>query len=727
VSFGSSSLDVEKRRHILERMGKLLGPRGPDEQTMYDDGTLSLVYRRLSIVDVAGGQQPIYSEDGRRFIVVNGEIYNHEELRRQIGSRHQFSTHSDSEVPLHLFEDLGAECLQKLRGMFALAIWNREEKSLFLARDRLGIKPLYFCRLRDGLLFGSELKALLVHPDCPSDICWEDLFTDGPQSLPRVPSYVRDVDHLPGGHFLTATAARIEVRRWWGIEDHLNSAPFGADAKRYQDEFEALVESAVGEHLLGEVPIGLHLSGGIDSSLIAALVARQTHDVACFSVVDRNTWQAGDVSSARRVTEQLGLAWHPVLFDHRALLNEMRFDLRRLEQSVQMMDSPRFDLEWIFKEELHRFARVQHPGLKVVLLGQGMDEFSGGYSKRLDSTHADWGAYLREDVVPRVRYWQAAEAQMPERVRRYARGGVAELSLPPYHHMMRLFVQQMQHFQLWHEDRSSSSQSLESRVPYLDHRIVELLASVPGELHEQLFWNKQIVRNALGKRLPGYDLNHPKVQFFVSNDTRSLDITLHEMLRRSVPEFLEKYLPDVSFPFEPGNFRQYAQGVLQRHGNFYTEGWRLVESMAIAIFAHQCHAPDADDFDDVRRSSAGPPLIPSSQWRDIGALVENLSPATQVPWSPDDRLALTQGARVLIPIEDAQSFQLAAEGGICSSIAVPENMAWVGRMLRYLQGGRADDFTLNDWADEFDLDQGTLLQTLETLHLAGFIERRPAN
>jgi asparagine synthase (glutamine-hydrolysing) len=726
LSFGSSPIDAEKRRHILQRMGNLLAPRGPDDQTLYDDGALSLVYRRLSIVDVAGGRQPIWSEDDRRFIVVNGEIYNHVELRRELGDRHRFSTRSDSEVPLHLFEERGVKALDKLRGMFALAIWNREEKSLFLARDRLGIKPLYICRLAHGLLFGSELKALLAHPDCPRDISWEDLFMDGPQALPVIPSYVRGVEHLPGGHYLIAQNGRVETHCWWRIDNHLNTAPFGADASRYQSEFEALVESSVAEHLLGEVPIGLHLSGGADSSLIASLVAPHTRNLACFSVVDRNTWQVGDVSSAQRVTEQLGLPWYPVLFDQRTLLDDMQFDLRRMEQSVQMMDSPRFDLEWIFKEELHRFARRQHPGLKVILIGQGMDEFSGGYSRRLDYMHPDWNAYINNDVRLWLRYWRAVNTQVPDRLRRHVRDEAIGADLPPYHRLMRLFVQQLQHFQLWHEDRTSSSQSLEARVPFLDHRLIELLASVPGDLHEELFWNKRIVRDALNKRLPGYDPKHPKVQFFISSDTRSLNLVLHEMLRRSIPAFLDKYLDEPSLPFERDPFFQYAKDVINRKGNFYADGWRLAECMAIAMFARQCRDPEADNFDDVRASKSGPPAIPPSQWQSIGALFEHMAPVTPISWSPDDRLALPEGAQVLVPLESAHSFQLASDGTIYSSITVPQHLNWVGKLLRHLQSSEARDFTLNDWAEEFDLDQHTLVTELEMLHLAGFIEQRPA-
>jgi len=216
------------------------------------------------------------------------------------------------------------------------------------------------------------------------------------------------------------------------------------------------------------------------------------------------------------------------------------------------------------------------------------------------------------------------------------------------------------------------------------------------------------------------------VQFFISNDTRSLNLLLHEMLRRSIPAFLDKYLTEPSLPFEPDTIRRYAKDVIDRKGNFYAEGWRLAECMAIAMFARQCRDPEADNFDTVRKSSAGPPLIPQSQWKNMGALFENVAPANPISWSPNDRLALPQGVQVLVPIENAQSFQLASEGTIYSSITVPKHLDWVGKMLRHLQNEETRNFTLNDWADEFDVDQRTLMAELEVLHLAGFIERNPA-
>ena len=710
---------------MLMRMGKLLSHRGPDDEQFYDDGLLSLVYRRLSIVDLDGGQQPIFNEDGERFIVVNGEIYNHLELRKDLMQRHTFASHSDSEVPLHLFEEVGPAALDKLRGMFALAIWDRRERALFLARDRLGIKPLYVCRLPHGLLFGSELKALLAHPDCPREIQWEDLREVEAVPLSPVPSYVRHVEHLPGGHYLLAQDGRVETRCWWRIESHFNNAPLGTNLTSYRKEFERLVGDAAQEHLLGDVPIGLHLSGGVDSTLLATMIAEKKHNIACFSVVDRNTWQCGDAASARQVTAQLGLPWYPVLFDHNTLLDEVQFDLRRLEQTVQMMDSPRFDLEWFFKEELHRFARRQYPDLKVVLLGQGIDEFAGGYSRRLDNPHSSWDNYLATEVEPNLRYWQGVEARRPEHLREFTRNDARERST--YQHQMSAFANQLQHFQLWHEDRSSSSQSLEARVPYLDHRIVELLASVPADLQSYLFWNKRIVRDTLGRKLPAYDLEHPKVQFFLTDDRHSLNIVIHEMLRRCLPAFLEKYLDDPHLPFDADALRRFAMRILNRQGNFFREGWRLMECLAVAIFARHLRNPDADDFSDIRARRNGAPEIQMSQWEQLQPRFAHMGPAAKIVWHPQDKLALPSDVQIVASISDEHSYELVSASAAFSSISVPQGLAWVERFLRHLGNPAATDFTISDWADEFEVDQQSLVDTLDTLHAAGFLVRRPAD
>ena len=609
--------------------------------------------------------------------------------------------------------------------MFALAIWDHAERRLFLARDRLGIKPLYVCRLADGLLFGSELKSLLAHPDCPRELDWSGLFTPAPQHLPRVPSYVGGIDHLPGGHYLVAARGKVETHRWWRIDDYLGAAPFGKDLLAYRSEFERLVEEATDEHLLGDVPIGLHLSGGIDSSLLAAIASRKVGDLACFSVVDQNTWSVGDVANARKVTGELGLPWHPVLFDRRTLLDEIHFDLTRFEQSVYMMDSPRFDLEWIFKEELHRFARRQHPLMKVVLLGQGLDEFAGGYSRRLGRLNDNWAAYIAGEIEADLRYWDGVAGGMPERLLELASGSSENSNWSPYQRQMRAYVHQLQHFNLWHEDRSSSSQSLEARVPFLDHRIVELLASVPAELHAHLFWNKRIVRDALGKRLSEYNLEHPKVPFFVTGDERSINLLVHEMLRRCVPAFLDKYLDDPYLPFAAKPLRDLASRVLAREANFYADGWRLAECMAIAVFARQCHAPDVDKFRAVRERKEGVASISESRWPELASLLSEQRFSAEVRWMPSDRLALSPGTRVMAPLNREGAYALVNGRDVHSSIEVPKEMDWVSSMLRHLESEQAADFSLQDWADEFDVGKETLRNVLDVLYAAGFVVRLP--
>jgi len=187
LRFQKQKFDLERRQQILNDMGSAIARRGPDEQTFYDDEMLSFVFRRLSIIDVDGGQQPIWNEDRSIFVAVNGEIYNHRELREPLKANHTFRTESDSEVVLHLYEEYGEACFERLNGMFAIVLWDTKRKKLLLARDPLGVKPLYYTLVDEGLIFASELKALLVHPDCPRELAWNDLDIIGVQQKARSP------------------------------------------------------------------------------------------------------------------------------------------------------------------------------------------------------------------------------------------------------------------------------------------------------------------------------------------------------------------------------------------------------------------------------------------------------------------------------------------------------------------------------------------------------------
>jgi len=722
VSFGKSKLNLAERAAVLARMGRAIAHRGPDDEQTYDDGTLSLVFRRLSIIDLSGGQQPIRNARGNLLTVVNGEIYNHRELRAEFAPGHPFATHSDCELPMHVIERDGVSGLTRLDGMFSILVWDQKAQQLLLARDRMGIKPLYVVPLQGGLLFGSELKAVLAHPECPREIDWDALIQ--PTFLMRspVPTYVKNVEHLPGGHYLLASTAGLERAAYWRIDDHLGSAPFSGNEISYREAYDARIESAVTSHLLSDVPVGLHLSGGIDSSLIAAIAAKQKSDLACFTVVERTSFRAGDVESARKLTTKLGLPWHPVLFDFRTFLDDIQFDLARFEQSVSTMDSPRFNPEWFLKEELHRFSRRVHPSLKVVLLGQGADEFAGGYSNRIDCLRQSWTQYLIEEVRPNLRLATAVAAHLPDRFASLA-ADAGDPGIDLYHRFMRQQVNQLQCYNLWHEDRTSMSQSLEARVPFLDHHVVELLASVPASLHERLFFNKSIVRDALQRRVPEYDRNHPKVPFVSTDDQRSIQIIVHEMLRRVAPAFIEKYLDGADGPFDVAALRGQIRRTISRAGAFYEDSWRLLECMAVAVFVQQCKTLPDKHYAPVRNRKCTLPEVSTEQWNDVRNLFSIEPVLSRHIWRTSDKPALPIDSEVWFAAEQegAQRCALVSAGTVVTQINVPKSHGWAVRFLRNLGHAPANEFTVADWIEEFELPPEKLTELLDVLYQAGFI------
>src|SRR5207247_1325660 len=272
-------------RGVLEKMAVAIAHRGPDSDGFLVDNQAGLAFRRLSIIDVAGGDQPIFNEDESIASILNGEIYNHHDLRKGLDERgHRFRTHSDVETVLHLYEETGERCLQELRGMFALAIWNRRDSSLFLARDRVGKKPLYYSRLSGGgIVFGSEIKAILQHPQVKREPNLNAI--DQFLTLQYVPSPITafcGVDRLPPAHWLRWRAGRVETGRYWRLdyEDKLT-----ASEPELKEELLRLLREAVAIRLESEVPLGAFLSGGIDSSTVVAFAAEASHKpIKTFSI-----------------------------------------------------------------------------------------------------------------------------------------------------------------------------------------------------------------------------------------------------------------------------------------------------------------------------------------------------------------------------------------------------------------------------------------------------------
>ncbi|HEX2667728.1 MAG TPA: asparagine synthase (glutamine-hydrolyzing), partial [Gammaproteobacteria bacterium] len=354
----------------VQAMCDVIRHRGPDDAGYHVQGRVGLGMRRLSIIDLATGHQPVRNEDGSVWVVMNGEIYNYRELRKELEGRgHRFYTATDTETIVHLYEEYGAGCVDKLRGMFAFALWDARCQSLLLARDRLGIKPLYYGESGGRVFFGSELKSLLELPDIPRELNWgsvNHLFTS--LCTPGRESIIAGVHKLPPGHTLTLHADGAQrLVRYWDVSfepDYVHGEKYFAERLR------ELLEESVDLHLVSDVPVGAFLSGGLDSSSVVAFMARRSErPVKTFSIGFEET--AYDESpAARRVAEQFGT-------EHTQLI--LNPDVERLiEDIVWHLDEPFGDSSAIPTYMVSKLAAQE---VKVVLSGDGGDELFAGYDR----------------------------------------------------------------------------------------------------------------------------------------------------------------------------------------------------------------------------------------------------------------------------------------------------------------------------------------------------------
>src|SRR5215472_14951087 len=382
----------EVRADLLEAMCGSMTHRGPDDQgTLVVDG-VGIGMRRLSIIDLAGGHQPIGNPDGSAWIVFNGELYNYRELRDELrAAGHEFTTESDTEGVLHAYDEWGDDFLPRLNGMFGLAIWDRRSRRLTLARDRMGIKPLHYAQVGDRLLFASEIKALLADPTLPRRV-----------DVQALADYLvlEGVRKLPPGHALTwrQSDGEVTVRRWWDVDLAASEGP--APAAKSVDALAAELReelvASVRRELVADVPLGVFLSGGIDSSAVAAAMAQLTPgNVRSFSIgfADRSFDES---SHARRVAEHLGTR-HSELVLEPHMLEEL------VPRISGLLDEPMADASIIPTYLLSRFTR-EH--VKVALGGDGGDELLAGYptliAHRLSEPYRALPGFVRGGLVPAV-------------------------------------------------------------------------------------------------------------------------------------------------------------------------------------------------------------------------------------------------------------------------------------------------------------------------------------
>lgn len=549
------SRGVEGR--ALAGMTGQIAHRGPDDEQFLFWDNVALGFRRLSIVDVEGGRQPLFNEAETVALICNGEIYNHRDLRRRFGGAQRFRSQSDCEIIPHLYDAGGMAHLDQLNGIFAYALLDRAKGKLFLCRDRLGVKPLFYYRDKNLLVFGSEVKAVLAHPSVPKRFDWAAALTFRNRMYhpyqPELTSFFENVTHLPAAHYLEIDIKTgvVSQHAYWRPDKGPSEGDL--DRSSYVRRYYELLADAVQLQLMADVPSGIFLSGGIDSIAVAHFASLHGA-MHTFSVLSQSTLTNGDAPNAHAAAKAFGLPNHMVQFDWRNLDISPAL-WRTILWKVEM---PIAGAEQFYKYLLHAHARAQVRGLKVMLLGSGSDEFNGGYSKTGFNSAKDpsWQNFEktlkrheRESFLRKSGAWSAyATMQYGDRAI-ISTQFLAELAHQRQHETpwscyRDLYLRLLQMYQLWHEDRTSSANAIEARVPFLDHRLVELTWSVPPGLHENLFWDKAILRDALKGHVAEQFRQRPKTPFFFGDDLRYTRRLLYNMLCANGRSLLEEALEE---------------------------------------------------------------------------------------------------------------------------------------------------------------------------------------
>jgi len=528
-------------QETLARMNAALRHRGPDGEGELVDGEAGLAHRRLSIIDLDGGRQPIGNEDNSINIVFNGEIYNFVELRSELLSLgHQFRTQSDTEVIVHAYEQWGTNCVRRFNGMFAFAIWDSRKRELFLARDHLGIKPLYYVTLGSQLLFASEIKSLLEHPGCHPEMDLEslgELFTF--RYVPSPKTLFRGIMKLPPAHFMVVSSAGSKIERFW----HWVPKPRKKwNEAELVEEYQELLQDAVRLQLRSDVPVGLFLSSGIDSGVLLAIMSQfSSRPVQTFTIGFEDGEKTNEVEDAKALARRFGA-------DH-------YFRVLTPEDYAKYYDRYMWDLEEPVGNEtaaaFYFVAQLTSGQVKVALTGQGADEPWAGYDRykgiKLSGLYSRLPRVLTNNLAPLI-------ARLPGRMERLKRG-VASLNEPEM--LTRLtkvysFFNAEMKAQLYKgalaksfgadaygarwalkrlqsdvnhldpltqmlyidtranlpddllmvADKTSMANSLETRVPFLDYRLTEFIESLPPSLKLKGFNGKYLHKKALEKWLP---------------------------------------------------------------------------------------------------------------------------------------------------------------------------------------------------------------------------------
>jgi asparagine synthase (glutamine-hydrolysing) len=541
----------------MAAMRDILAHRGPDDTGTYVDEWAALGHRRLSIVDLAAGHQPIANEGNTVWIVFNGEIYNHADVRVELeAAGHHYRTRSDTETIVHAFEQWGDACVEHLRGMFAFAIWDAPRRRLLLARDRLGVKPLYWAQAGDRLLFGSEIKAILesrlIRPEADEARLPELL---GTRYLSGAETLFKGIHRLLPGHTLVFQDGTVTTRQYWDIPTgRANEQVASMSERDAVERFRELLQEAVRIRLMADVPLGMFLSGGLDSSAIAAVMAGLIdRPLQTFSVAFKHR-AFSELDYARQISSAIKADAHEIVIDEQDFFGAMPRLIWHEDEPIAHPSS----IPLFFVSDLAR----QH--VKVVLTGEGADELLAGYGK-YPRALLNWRAGAAYGVLPRsLRNWVADRVvpKLPASLHRYASRSFMTMDRTPEAMFFDNFAairldgqrgllddrfagtthgqaygRSREYFDtpngrstvldrllyadlktylvelLMKQDQMSMAASIESRVPFLDHKLVEFASALPARLKLRGFTTKWILREAVRSLLPQSVLSRPKMGF----------------------------------------------------------------------------------------------------------------------------------------------------------------------------------------------------------------------
>jgi len=611
----------------VRAMTATLVHRGPDDDGLFVQGPLGLGMRRLSIIDLPGGRQPIANEDGTVRVVFNGEIYNYQEWRPVLEARgHRFATSSDTETIVHLYEEYGKDFVDHLRGMFAIALWDSQRRLLLLARDRLGIKPLYYAVAGDHLLFGSELKALLA-AGLPRAIDLQALheflsfnYVPGPRTI------FKAARKLQPGHRLIVSGTRVWAEPYWTPLAGLAAAPEARDGAQpvayYAERLLELLKEAVRYRLVSDVPLGVFLSGGVDSSTIVALMRELSPGpIQTFSIGFTDD-SYNELPHARLVARHFETDHHEFVVTPDAA--------DTIPKLARFFDEPFADSSALPVYHLSRLARSH---VKVALGGDGGDEVFAGYHTytayklaaayrhlprpvqalvprliaRLPVSHAkislDYKAkrFVQGALLPPERAHYAWKVIFSEDMKRelYAAREGEEGLLEPFHVLEAAFAEcgreatltRLQHADLRvylpddilvKVDRMSMAHSLEVRVPLLDHKLVEFARRIPPELHLRGLTKKYLLKRAMAGRLPRAVLHRRKAGF---------NVPIPGWLRGDLRDYLRDVLSEKRLR-EQGFFRpDYVQRLIQDHMDLRVDYSRQLWGLLVFALWYEAYGP----------------------------------------------------------------------------------------------------------------------------------------